>query len=248
MPDAIAASRPSWRPERRSGLDPEIKRLALIAASIGAGAALALSAYGLMHRSAGPIPVVEPDPGPVRVRPADPGGMQVLASGDDVGAPQAAERLAPPPEQPEIALLRAKLRAARHALALAEAAKVAALQKAAAILPLSAAPRPPHGVVGPVLPASLPVPAPVALTPPPSGLAVQLGAFESEAAARAAWSAFAAKAPGVLNGLTPAVLRADLAGRTIWRLRTGNFASMQQAGEFCTRVRDAGGDCSVAAF
>jgi len=46
----------------------------------------------------------------------------------------------------------------------------------------------------------------------------------------------------------PDVARADVAGRSVWRLRTGGFPTMAAAVEFCAKVRAKGGDCSIAAF
>jgi hypothetical protein len=54
--------------------------------------------------------------------------------------------------------------------------------------------------------------------------------------------------PSMFDGHTPKVERTELAGHTVWRLRTGGFATVAAATEFCQKIRAKGGDCSIAAF
>jgi hypothetical protein len=77
---------------------------------------------------------------------------------------------------------------------------------------------------------------------------VQLAAMTSHAAADAEWQRLVSHMPGLLGGRTPMVQRADVDGRTVWRLRTGGFASIAEATRFCQQVRAQGGGCSIAAF
>lgn len=49
---------------------------------------------------------------------------------------------------------------------------------------------------------------------------VQLGAFQTEATARAAWDKISAGSGDALHGLTPIAVPLDRAGRRLWRLRT----------------------------
>lgn len=240
MAEAVAA-RPSWRPERRG--DPETRRLGLIAAALGAGLALAFGAWSLGHRTTRGVPVVEAASGPVRVKPENPGGMQVTG-GEETAPGPAGERLAPPPEAPEIAVLRAKLRAAQKALARAHEAEVAqaAAPRIAAPAPVQRAAafaKPPAAAIPPILAPQRP--------PEHAAFAVQLGAYESEAAARAAWRALGAAVAG-MAGETPVLLPAEIAGRRVWRLRAGGFAEARQAALVCAKVRQAGSDCAVAAL
>lgn len=64
------------------------------------------------------------------------------------------------------------------------------------------------------LPTSEPAPA-----PPDATHLIQLGAYSSETAARAAWSAAAARADGALDGLRPRLETVQVEGRTLTRLR-----------------------------
>jgi hypothetical protein len=203
-----------------------MRRMAVMAAGVGGVLALVIGAVSYMgpigHRG---VPVIEAPSKPVRVKPEHPGGMQVVGAGDFV--PGGAEQLAPPPEKPAIRALRAKR--VEHAL------------PHEAVVPVKA--KDPV-VVAPATPPPTPVTAPAQ----PGGVAVQLAAFESEQAAQQDWGKMAEKMPTFFNGRVPVVERAQLAGRVVYRLRTGGFADMSAATAFCVEVRSKGGDCSVAAF
>ncbi len=229
-------ARPSYRPQETSGMDPEMRRMAVIAAGVGCALAVAIGAFSFVgSRHHHGVPVIEPPQNPVRIKPKDPGGAQ-FAGAEDF-APEGAEKLGPLAEKPAIRALRAK-RLAHDA--------------------------PHHDIVAQVKPAEPPVlapapavakaPAPAAAPPPlpnvitPGGISVQLAAFESEQAAEQDWGKMAEKMPSVFNGHTPDVQRAALAGRTVYRLRTGGFQNLAAATAFCAEVRANGGDCSIAAF
>jgi hypothetical protein len=218
-------ARPSYRPERPGAIDADLLRMACVALAICGVLALAFGASSMLRRVHHGVPVIEPLAGPIRVKPADPGGMKVMGA-EDVAPVGAAERLAPPPERPEIAALRARVRAA-HVPPVAPSPPV---QKAAAV-----------------------VPAPAVQGPSMQGLsmqgpAVQLAAFDSADLAEQDWGRLATRMPELFGSRKPEVVRADVHGRTLWRLRTGGFASETQALEFCTKVRAHGGDCSLAVF
>lgn len=92
-------------------------------------------------------------------------------------------------------------------------------------------------------PATAPAAAPAEADPaPPAGPAgtVQLGAFSSEAAARAAWKGMAARLPA-LAGFAPAFQPVERDGQTLWRLR----ATGPDAEGACSRLRLAGEECAV---
>lgn len=78
-----------------------------------------------------------------------------------------------------------------------------------------------------------------------SGPQVQLGAWRSEAEARAGWSKALGASGGALDGYTPRIVMADVPGKgRYYRLRTGApdpaglCASLRAAGQDCMRVRD----------
>ncbi len=77
---------------------------------------------------------------------------------------------------------------------------------------------------------------------------VQLGALSSEASARAEWQRLSHSLPGLLDGREPTVTKVERDGRTYWRLRTGRFADIAEATEFCTKLKAKGGTCAIASF
>jgi hypothetical protein len=225
-------ARPSYRPEPKGGLDPDLRRMALVAAGIGGALVLAIAGSSLLHRTHHTVPVIEAIAGPVRIKPADPGGMKVMGADD---AAPGAEKLAPAAERPQIAALRARVKAAKATKTSAEDTKIAAA-------------RPPVVVASPP-PQKASVVTPVPSEPnAPSVTSVQLAAFDSAERAEQDWGRLAEKMPDLLGKRRPEVERADLHGRPVYRLRTGGFANLAQATEFCAKVRAHGADCSVAAF
>ncbi|MGE4481616.1 SPOR domain-containing protein [Acidocella sp.] len=95
--------------------------------------------------------------------------------------------------------------------------------------------------------------APVAVaTPVPeasSGPAmVQLGALNSEAAAKLQWRKISAAEPVLFKGKSPDIQQADVKGQTYYRLRVGGFTSKLAAARFCGEVSSAGYACTVADF
>ncbi len=75
---------------------------------------------------------------------------------------------------------------------------------------------------------------------PASGQTLQLGAFSSEARARAAFKELAARF-SYLAGLEPLILPVLSDGRTLYRLRVGAEA----AADICARLKVAGEACSI---
>jgi hypothetical protein len=247
MADNIAAFRPSYRPAPEEGiLSADMRRMALVAVSVTAAfAACAAGWHMLGHIHGGGVPVIEAAAGPVRVKPQNPGGLVV--AGATTAAQDQTEKLAPPAEQPELAALHAQLRAAHRKIARQQAE----LDQARLAPRIAAAPPVQHAAaIAPLDLLSLPVTAPVALPAivPPQGNAVQLAAFDSQAAALADWATLQKKWPALLGHRIPEIERADVAGRPIWRLRTGGFASVASATSFCARLRQQGADCKLAIF
>jgi hypothetical protein len=225
--------RPSYRPAAPAGgLDPDMRRMAVVAAGIGGTLALVIGMFSLSHHVHHGVPIIMAEPGPVRVKPSDPGGMKV-AGAEDLST--GAEMLAPEPEKPALRALRAKAPKPAPQIAAAKTPIVAA---AAAPPVIAATPAPQRASATEILPAA----------DEPAGTAVQLAAFDSQASAEQDWGKLAEKIPGMFNGHKPRVERATLAGHTIYRLRTGGFANLAAATEFCGKVRAKGEDCSIAAF
>jgi hypothetical protein len=216
--------RPSYRPPETAGMDPEMRRMAMMAAGFGGILAIFVGVFSFSgHARHHGVPVIEPPATPVRIKPANPGGMQISGA-DDFATPQG-EKLAPAAEKPAIRALRAKK------IIKAEAPPVVAPVKTPVPETVAAAPPPP-----------------VAAAPVTGGVAVQLAAFDSEQAAQQDWGKMAEKMPKMFDGHRPEVIQAHIAGRIVYRLRTSGFTSLATATTFCNEVHAKGGDCSIAAF
>lgn len=110
----------------------------------------------------------------------------------------------------------------------------------------AAAPAPrPAQTVEPKPAPPLPVPKIIEAPPPepPRGSVVQLGAFSSEARARAAFRSLGERF-AYLEGLNPVIVPVVSDGRTLWRLRaeTGGVAA---ARDICGRLKVAGEACTI---
>jgi len=243
-------------PRRRPGMDPNTKRLAIIAGGIGGALVLLVGVWSFAGHHRGGVPVVQADSGPLRVKPENPGGMTVAGQNDEIlsGQTDGKTAMAPPPEVPAPQALKAEEQ--KTAVAAAPPAPAAAALPVAA--PAPAAPSiqslPPARSGDAAPPEAKPAPArPVAVartTPPPAvhGPQVQLAALGSEEAARVEWRRLEHKLPDMLTGRTPDVSRIEHDGKTFWRLRTGGFASTAEAASFCDKAKAKGVGCAVASF
>jgi hypothetical protein len=92
------------------------------------------------------------------------------------------------------------------------------------------------------VPASTPAPREA---PAGGGFMVQLGAPGSEAEARSTFAAMQRRYGDALSGEAPVIRRADVGGRTVYRLRIGPF-SRGEAAEKCQAIQAAGGQCFIA--
>lgn len=255
---------PSYRtPRHRPGMDPNTRKLALIAGGLGAALLVMVGAWSLTGAKSGGIPVVEADSRPLRVKP------DKTQMGPDADEPAATgkQALAPTPEAPKPEALKAQVdKAAAEKRQAEETAKAKALADADAAAPPPVTPVPqtaiaqapipgrptlqPVALTSPIAAAPAPaVPPQQAARPAPaSGTQVQLAAVISEQAALSEWSRLEKRMPDILGGRRPAVVKAERDGKTFFRLRTGGFADTAQASSFCEKIRTKGGTCSVASF
>jgi hypothetical protein len=78
------------------------------------------------------------------------------------------------------------------------------------------------------------------------GYVVQLSSQRSESEAHASFRSMQAKYPNLLNGHEPIVRRADLGAKGVfYRAMVGPFASAGEAGQFCSGLKAAGGQCII---
>jgi SPOR domain len=93
-----------------------------------------------------------------------------------------------------------------------------------------------------VVPAA-PAPAPSGAT---SGYLVQVSSQRSEADAQASYKSLQSKYPSVLGSHAPLIKRADLGEKgTVYRAMVGPFGSNEEASQFCSSLKSAGGQCYI---
>ncbi|HMF26222.1 MAG TPA: SPOR domain-containing protein [Pseudolabrys sp.] len=89
-------------------------------------------------------------------------------------------------------------------------------------------------------------PAAPATTSPGSGSFVQVSSQRSEAEAQTAFRDLQAKYPNQLGGRQPVIHKVDLGAKgTYYRAMVGPFASSSEAGDLCSSLRAAGGQCLI---
>lgn len=269
-----AAGNTGYRvPRQRDGMDPNTRRLAMIAAAIGGALVVIVGAWSLTSHHRSGVPVIEADSRPLREKPANAGGMQVAGKDEAIlsGKADGQAALAPPAEVPAPQALKAQEKAAAAATAAASAPAPAPATATAARAPAQAVPAAPVAMAAPamVAPAAIrPATPPVALATPPaapaappaalvasarqaarSGTAqVQLAAVRSEQAAMQEWQRLEKKAPALFGGHKPMVSKTEHDGKTFWRLRTTGFPDASAAKGFCEQAKTKGLACTVTAL
>ena len=235
----------TYRVPRRSGMDPNTRRLAIIAGGIGGLLALLIGGWEVAGHHHHGVPVIEADSGPLKVKPDNPGGMKVAGANEEIlsgASDEGKTAMAPPPEAPDPQALRA---AEKKAAAAAPAPTVVASAPPATAPAAAAVAQPKPAAAKAAAPAvQKAAPAPAA----GRGAEVQLAALVSEELAKAEWQRLEHKMPSLLAGHRPEVTRFERDGRTFWRLRTGGFASAADAGDFCEKMKAQKLACAVATF
>ncbi len=221
----------------------EGRRRRLRLAALGLGAALLLGAafwFGhaaLLGSGDAHLPVVAAPEGDYKVAPEDPGGLTV--GHDDVsiydalvrGRPGAVpEAVGPLPEAPRPVLPAPS----------ADPPEQAALAPTGKPEPVPAMPTPRPAPRGRLAAAAPSAPAPPAATPekPPEGVAVELGAYGTESAARAAWAELRQRHADLLGRMEAAFV----AGGGRVRVRAGPVSTPVLAEIVCEQLkaRDVG--------
>jgi cell division septation protein DedD len=185
-------------------------------------------------------PVGEVVEGPVKVLPEDPGGMQIPNQDKQIfgwveGQPAPggeSEQLLPPPESPlPVAAPQDPVSTEpTQPTSTAGAEAVAPATQQAAVTPPTA-----------VQPAATSQPAALG-----SQIRIQLASFSKATAALKAWPGLVEKHQSQLDGLTPYVETAEIAGRgTFHRLQAGPFADQASAKAVCAKLTAAGQGCLV---
>ena len=275
MSDEIHLRTPSYRVPRARGMDPATRRLALIAAGLGAALLVLIGAWSMTGPSQTGLPVIAPQAGPLREKPAHPGGMQVAGAGQAIfghtggAADTPSGGVMAPPERPDLAALRAPPAPPPAASATGPApgpaiAPATSASSAALPLPPIFPARPPQaaravadrsviGAPGMAPPTPRPLPAPTtsagaAGASAGAGPQVQLAALPTRAAAVAEWHQLRLRMPGLLAHHRLVLAEARVGGHVWWRVRTAGFADPGAARHFCARARAAGAACDVTSF
>ena len=233
----MAPSDGGYRGRMRATIDRSTRRLALIAGGIAAVLLLLVGVWSVSGHHRGGVPVVEADARPWRTKPDK--LAVLLPEGQDDAGSGTADALAPPPEVPAPQALKAE-------------AKPTDMPTVAAVAPAPPVIAPPvlaPPVATPPVVAAPPIAAPAAVAAPATpvaGALVQLGALDSEQAAMTEWQRLEHRMPDLLSSRRPEVSKAEHAGRTYFRLRTGGFNDIAEATAFCGQIRAKGTVCTLA--
>jgi hypothetical protein len=217
-PKAIAGGSYKSKPEDEAGADVDG---AQVFDQVGAGAPGALDGG---PSAAVVAPSAEPSVAPAAVAPPAP-----KAEAKPSPAPSAAAPKVEPPKaeaKPAVApspVVKAAPPPAPKVEAKAVAPKVAAPVVAAAPAPKADGFKPAFAAGGPYV--------------------VQLAALASEAEADTEWAKRAKSAPDLFGSAEKIVVKAEVNGKTVYRLRAGAFANSADAESFCAAFKARGGVC-----
>ncbi|MCP4619634.1 MAG: SPOR domain-containing protein [Bradyrhizobium sp.] len=156
-------------------------------------------------------------------------------AGMPAGAPAAGAKQVPPAQV-----------AAPRTQTPATASRNPSAANASANAPLSLAPGSAEAAAEP--PARVAAVNPAAPAPAASGggYVVQVSSQKTEADAQASYKALQGKFPAVLGSRAPLIKRADLGEKGVfYRAMVGPFGSRDEAAQFCTNYRTAGGQCVI---
>jgi hypothetical protein len=237
---------PWLEPVEEEGTEEGVSAARLIAGLLVALIALGLvvgGVYWLKQRAGGPgtaatdPTLIAAQSGPYKVKPADAGGMQVKGQGDSSYA--ASEGADPNAKIDLSAIPEAPIAKGKPAVAPPPAAKPADTAKPTEVAKAVPAPVKPEPVK-PVPAKAAPAEAKEASAPAVGGT-IQLGALDSQAKADAAWKSLSGRY-AYLGTLTHSVVKADVGGKTYYRLRA---SAGGQASSVCSKLKVAGEACAV---
>lgn len=128
----------------------------------------------------------------------------------------------------------------------AEPAAVPAVGEVLAALPSAPLPRPKPRIAA--TSRAEPASAPAARVEPAAGGAVwrvQVASMRDDQSARQAWDQVRARHPGLLAGLSPTIVRAEVGSGTFYRVQVGPFADRVAANATCSALKAERTDCLV---
>jgi cell division septation protein DedD len=112
--------------------------------------------------------------------------------------------------------------------------------------PAKRAKQPAPMALGAQSPPAEPAEAPARSAAPAGGFVVQLSSQKTEEEARASFQTLQTKYAAVFGDRQPIIKRADLGAKgVVYRAQVGPFASQDQANQFCSNLKVAGGHCFV---
>jgi hypothetical protein len=166
----------------------------------------------------------------VKGDPADNGGVPAGASAPTQRPPTRSAAAAPPPAAP-----------APAAPTRNPASANASANTPMSLAPQAADPEPPTRMA-----ATNPTQTAPAASEGGSGFLVSVSSQDSESAARDAFRVVQGKYSSVLGSRSPVIKRVDLAdGKTKYRAMVGPYRTRQEAVQFCTELKAAGGQCFI---